>query len=294
MNPLLGTINKKFILVVAVSVVLSEATAIAQANGAHPPAFDVVTIKPNNSGSGGMMWGVNRSGYSATNVPLARVILDAYLGMPISTTVRPPIDRLKGAPAWVTNTPYDITAKADEATIEAMKSMNPAQQFGLEAPMLRAMLEDRFKLTAHTAPVEAQGYELVVSKHGIKLKETQPGETMPANGMSFGGSWKVISRRTSDGKPSGVAYLQITIAELVAFLGNGTTPLVDHTGLTGKYDVELALMDIGPAAGDSGAPAPQPDIAHAYDWEAIGLEMKPTKVPVLSVVVDHIERPTEN
>jgi uncharacterized protein (TIGR03435 family) len=262
---------------------------------AKPPAFEVVSIRPSNSGSlGGVAWGVSGTGYSAKNAALARVILDAYLGATKSSVIGWPLDRLKGAPPWVMDAPYDMTAKADDATIAAMKGLNHAQQMGLVAPMLRAMLADRFKLVAHIVPIDAPGYALVVGKRGVKMKETPPGEPMPANGMSFGGSWKLVTRRTPDGKQSGMAYLGITMAELTAFIGMAI-PVVDQTGLTGKYDVELAFMNTDPSAGgDGSAPAPQPDIAHAYDWEAIGLEMKPIKVPVSHVVIDHIERPSEN
>lgn len=72
--------------------------------------------------------------------------------------------------------------------------------------------------------------------------------------------------------------------------------MVDQTGLRGNYNSELALMDMGTPAGggDGSVPIPQPDIAHAYDWDAIGLEMKPAKVQVPIVIIDHIERPTGN
>ncbi len=262
---------------------------------AKPSAFEAVTIKPNNSGSAGVAWGVSQTGYSASNAPLARVILDVYLVAPYPTDVRPPLDRLKGAPGWVMNAPYDITAKADETTIEAMKEMNRSQQIAMVVPMLRAMLQDRFKLVAHTESTEVQGYALVVGKHGIKMKEAQPGEPMPANAMGFGGTWKTVGRRTPDGRQSGTAYLQITMAELTDFLGHGMTPVVDQTGLTGRYDVELPLIDTGSSgSADSSASTPRPDIAHMFDWGAAGLEMKPTKLPVVSVVIDRIERPTPN
>src|ERR1035441_8158469 len=270
------------LLLVVECLAVSGPAAMGQvgaATGAKAPAFEVASIRPNNSGSHGVAWGVSGTGYSANNAPLARVILDAYLGASnLSSVIGPRLDRLKGAPAWVMNAPYDITAKADDATIEAMKGLNQTQRMGLVAPMLRAMLEDRFKLVAHTMPIDAPGYALVVGKHGIKMKETPPGEPMPANGMSFGGSWKSVSRRTADGRQSGNAYLGITMAELAAFIGSGATPVVDQTGLTGKYDVELAIMDMDPSGGgDGSAPTPRPDIAHAYDWEAIGLEMKDRK-----------------
>ncbi len=292
--------NRRKLLLLAVGwMAVAVPTAMGQsgaAAGTKKSAFDVVSIRPNNGGSAGVAWGVSPTGYSASNAPLARVILDAYLGMPIPSNVRPPLGRLKGAPAWVMNAPYNITAKADEATIEAMKGMNQAQEMALMTPMLRTMLEDRFKIAVHTEATEVQGYALVIGKHGIKMKEAKTGESMPANAMEFGGSWTTVSRRGADGKQSGVAYFQITMTELADFLGHGATPVVDQTGLTGKYDVELALMDMGTPAGggDGSAPTPRPDIAHRYDWGAIGLEMKPTKIPVPSVVIDHIERPSDN
>jgi uncharacterized protein (TIGR03435 family) len=287
------------LLLVAGYLAVSGPAAMGQqgaATGAKAPAFEVVSIRPNNSGSQRVGWGVSGTGYSTSNAVLGRVILDAYLDASNSSSVvGVPLDRLKGAPAWVMNAPYDITAKADDATIEAMKDLNRAQRMALVAPMLRGMLEDRFKLVAHTASIDVPGYALVVGKHGIKMKEASPDEPMPGNGMSFGGSWKMVTRRTADGRPSGDAFLGITMAELTAFIGRGATPVVDETGLTGKYDVEVAIMDMDPSGGgDGSAPAPGPDIAHAWNWEAIGLEMKPIKVPVLNVVIDHIERPTEN
>ncbi len=254
--------------------------------------FDVVSIKPNKSGSMGLhKWGPNQTGYSTSNAPLVGVILQAYLTSP-NAELGLPSDRVKGAPTWVTGESYDITAKADEATIATMKGMTDAQRLALEQPMLQAMLAERCKLVAHIVPTEVQGYALVVGKHGIKMKETPPGEPLPAGVMSFGGTWKVLIFRGADGKASGVKYAQISMAELAMYSLNGRTPIVDQTGLTSKYDFDLPLMDTG-SPGDA-AQGPRPDIAHMYDWDAVGLEMKPIKVSVPMVVIDHIERPTEN
>jgi len=258
---------------------------------ASPKAFESVVVRPSGDNSAIVTWGVNRTGYSASNVALGRVILDAYL-RPDNSTMRASLDRLKGAPAWVTASPYDITAKADQATIVAMKGMSQAQQLGFESLMLRAMLEDRFKLSAHVASVEVPGYAIAIGKHGIKMKETPADEVMPAHAMGFGGAWKMTIRVSSEGKPSGIAYLGITMGELAEFLSRAGVPVVDQTGLTSRYDVELQSTDTDVPS--NGTPAPRADIGHAYDWGAIGLEMKPIKAPVMSVVVDHVERPTAN
>src|SRR6185437_12828068 len=77
---------------------------------------------------------------------------------------------------------YFITAKVDDNTANSWKGMRQAQQVAIAAPMLRAMLEDRCKLVAHTVPTELQGYALVVGKHPEKLKEWQPDEPLPKDG----------------------------------------------------------------------------------------------------------------
>jgi uncharacterized protein (TIGR03435 family) len=270
--------------------VLDTPVAMGQmgsAPGAKPPEFDVVSIKPNNSGNLGGAWGVSQNRYTAKNTPLSRIILQAYLGPAASQ------ERLKGAPSWVMTQPYDIVAKVDEATAESWKNLRQAQQVAIAAPMLRAMLEDRCKLVAHTVPTEVEGYALVVGKHGIKMKEAQPDEPAPARVVKFEGGWMMVPM--TPGAKESVTYLQITMAELTAFLSLGREPVIDRTGLTAKYDFELPVLDANPPeGGESAAPVLPPDAAHMFDWKEIGLEMKPIKVPASNLVIDHIERPSEN
>jgi uncharacterized protein (TIGR03435 family) len=268
--------------------------ARAQTGGpsdAKVPTFDVVTIKPNDSGKQGGAWGVNQNKYTAKNTPLSRVILQAYLGM------FPSGDRLKGAPAWVSTDPYDITAKVDDATADLWKGKRQAEQVAIAAPMLRAMLVDRCKLVAHTVPTEIDGYALVIGKHGTKMKQAEPDEPLPKNYAKFEGGWMVVfpSMKGPDAKQT-MTYLQVTMAQFTEFISLGGKPIVDQTGLAGKWDFEVPLLidPNAPEAGEGGAPAPRPDAAHVYDWGAIGLELKPITVPALDLVVDHIERPTGN
>jgi uncharacterized protein (TIGR03435 family) len=261
--------------------------------------FEVVSIRPGDNGPMRFVtWGPVPSGYHTSNAPLVKVILDAYLpGTKMDSSL--PSDRVKGAPAWVMNDSYVIEARADEATVAAMKGKTRSEQIEMEAPMLRAMLEERFKLSAHTVSTDMPGYELVVSKRGMKMKEAQPGEPLPAGfGISSGGAWKEYPLWTADRKVSGVKFAQITMGELATIFsngGDGAKPVVDQTGLTGRYDFDLLYVAADSPDGESSAaPDPSVDVAHKYDWGALGLEMKPTKSPVTTVVVDHVERPTEN
>jgi uncharacterized protein (TIGR03435 family) len=257
------------------------------------PQFDVVSIRPNNSGSNGGAWGVTNNQYRARNVSLSRIILSAYLGVGAASD-----DRLKGAPTWVTTEPYDITAKADDATADSWKGLRQAKQIAIVAPMLRTMLEDRCKLVVHTVPTQLDGYTLVLSKHPLKIKEWQPDEPLPKSYGRFEGGWMITYSQPDDPFPS-TTFLKITIPELIEFISGGGPPIADHTGLTGTYDIVLPRIWSPPPPPPEGSAAPPqpmsaPDSAHIFDWASVGLEMKPMKVPGLNIVIDHIERPTPN
>ncbi|MDR3719574.1 MAG: TIGR03435 family protein [Bryobacteraceae bacterium] len=285
--------NRKILLIIAGIMFMSGPAAWTQVGAdtaAKAPTFDVVSIKPNNSGREGGAWGVSQNIYRARNTPLSRVILQAYLGP------TPSEDRLKNAPSWVMKEPYDITAKVDNTTADAWKGKKQDQQVTMAAPMLRAMLEDRCKLVAHTVPTELQGFALVVGKHGIKMKVAQPNEPAPPNFARFEGGWMIVYPDMKD--PSAnqtMTYLQVTMADFTRFLSLGGTQIVDQTGLTGKYDFDLPIFDTSASDGGEGAaPALRPDAAHMFNWAAIGLEIKPIKIPAFNLVVDHIEKPSAN
>ncbi len=281
------------------SIIAAGATAPGQA-AAAPAAkateFDVVSIKPNSSGQLSRIGQVWKNEYTAKSAPLSVIILQAYLGQVSSSVPSFPSDeRLKGAPSWVMTEPYDIVAKADDATANSWKDLGVSQKISMAAPMLRAMLEDRCKLAVHTVSTEVQGYALVVGKHGIKMKEAQPGEPVPARAVKMGGDWMMVPPLLGPGAKHSVTYLKITMTDFTAILNTGAVPIVDQTGLKGKYDFELPMIDISPPEGGEGAgPHPRPDLANMFNWGAIGLELRPAKVPTLNVVVDHIERPTAN
>jgi uncharacterized protein (TIGR03435 family) len=285
-------IRRTFSLLMLGWLAVAAPAAIAQATpAAKAPAFEAVSIKPNDSGSQGGAWGVGQNKYSAKNTPLARIILQAYLGQMAASQ-----DRLKDAPPWVFTDPYDINAKADDATADSWKGLTQAKQVALAAPMLRTMLEDRCKLVAHTVPTEIDGYALVIGKHGSKLKESQPGEPIPERVAKFGEGWMMVPVMPGPDAKQSVTYLQITMAQFTAFISMGAKPILDQTGLAGKYDFEVpfAFDPNPPEAAEGAAPPPRPDAAHLYNWGAIGLELKPIKVPAQDVVIDHIERPSAN
>src|SRR6266850_8094320 len=138
---------KKGLLLVVVAVA-SVAMLRAQAPG--PPTFDVAAIKQNKSGDNGGRLGGPPTRWTATNVPTLQFILFAYEVQGF---------QVEGAPDWVKNDRYDINAKSDRTFPPAAPGAPD-----LRRPMLRALLEDRFKLAVHRATRQMAIYELVAAR----------------------------------------------------------------------------------------------------------------------------------
>ena len=275
----------------AIAAMPSPATAQTTTAATPRPEFDVVSIKQNIGADLDGSWGVNFNEYSADNTPLGRIILQAYSGQMTAST-----DRLKNAPAWVMDDRYDITAKVDDATANSWKGLRQQQQVALAAPLLRTMLEDRCKLVLHTVPTLIDGYALIIGKHGIRMKLSTPDEPPPPGAITFEGSLRMVPIPPDPDARQSILFQQATLDQLLNLLGAGGIPYVNQTGLTARYDFELPRRfdTPPPESGPDVAPAPRPDAAHRFDWGALGLEMKPIKVPALDLVIDHIERPSRN
>ncbi len=164
-------------------------------------------------------------------------------------------------PDWLSSERFDILA------------VMPAEQTNDQIPeMLQALLEERFKLKTHDETKEMQIYRLVVAKDGAKLEKPDQ-----ANGIS-GRSTKTTERVTA----------QVTLASFAEYLSQKLDrPVVDQTGLTGAYKIQLEWSpDTADAAG--------PSIFTAIQ-EQLGLRLAAAKTGVRVVVVDEIEKtPTDN
>ncbi len=201
------------------------------------------------------------------NVPLMGLLMTAYASSPTVSVVGAPNADL---------TFYQIEAVADDPSRVTKGELKL---------MLQALLEDRFKARIHTTTMERDGFALTVAKAGIKFKETSGDEQMV--------SGKPILR----GK-----YRMDAIVNFLTFL-LGPVPIVDKTGLTGLYDMTFMVDEISPQSvddggrGGPGGPRParefSPPIPKAVE-DQLGLHLERAKVPVETLVVDHLERATEN
>lgn len=239
-----------------------------------PKAFDVASIKPNASSDNRVMVRVQPGGgFSASGMTLKQLMLQAYNVREFQIT---------GGPGWISSDRYDINAKA-----EGLPDRVAPDQM---RPLLRNLIEDRFKLKTHTESKEMPIYALVPAKSGHKLKVSEAGDGP--------GPMIRIGRGQINGKSMPMSLL---VQQLSGQLGR---KVVDQTGLTGAYEILLEWTpEPGQGGGVFGGP-PAPDAIQAVDTssptiftalqEQLGLRLEPQKGPVEIIVIDSVEKPSEN
>ena len=281
---------------IAAAALLTCATALPQTTPAtthaKPLAFDVVSIRPAKPGSNFIFgYGTTPDGYRVPSQSMWFTLLIAYFPQGPAYWSK---DRLSGAPSW-TNDPYEIDAKVSEADLpEWQKQGLTLDKKPMLQQMLQTMLADRCHLVAHMVPgPPISGFSLEVGKHGPRLTESKPGETFPSGLPLPGGGVYVPWRRPE--KPK-LSFYGVTMAEFAQNLStmNGR-PVEDHTGLSGRYDLVLNWIDDPDSKLPAGAiDSDDPDPLSHWDIETFGLRVAPIKIPTNTLVIDHIEKPTEN
>jgi len=262
----------RILLLLALSIPFAT---LAQQSSAPLPVYDVVSIHENRSGSNTMSIRGGGAGFVATNVDLTTLLMNAY-------NIRR--DLMSGLPGWANSTSFDVNAKVSDPDIAAMKDLPRGQR----QAMLVTLLQDRFHLRAHIEVKTLPVYDLVIAKGGSKLKENAalPTESSdPNNGPS---KPKPGSMMVSNSQMTAVGIATSNLAANLAF--HVERNVIDKTGLTGKYDFTLKWRpDNADATTDNNAP----DLFTALQ-EQLGLKLEPSKGPVDTLVIDHIERPSEN
>jgi uncharacterized protein (TIGR03435 family) len=193
--------------------------------------------------------------------------------------------RIVGGPAWLNADRYEIQAKVDDPMNAAMQKMTPAQRREQVELMEQSLLVDRFKLKVHFETQEMPAYALVVGKGQSKLTAAQDGEVMKLS---------VVGREGG----SELTATAVTMDQLVHspfFAANpalGGHLVVDRTELKGAYDFTLKWGPEQPAAGQEDRVA-GPPLFDAIQQQ-LDLKLNQTKGSVEVLVIDSIERPSEN
>ncbi len=224
---------------------------------AQPPSFEVASIKPNNTGSGRSSSDTGPGRVTDINVTIGTEIQAAFGIMDF---------QIAGAPGWVTSDKYDL-----QATTGTSKDLTDTEL----QPYYLALLTDRCHLRYHRETKEYSIYSLAPAKGGPKMT-AHTGEGDGSTNTS-GSSGKTVMNATD-----------ISMHGLARALGGKLhRTVLDNTGLTGHYDLKLEWAP-EPAADTS-----EPSLFAALQ-EQLGLKLETTKGPVEIIVIDSIEKPSEN
>jgi uncharacterized protein (TIGR03435 family) len=248
------------VLVCPVSAVGQQSAAPVAA----PLAYDVVTVKENKSQSY-ETWLDSGEGDSLK-------IKNANLILMVSEAFDLHDYLIEGVPAWGKSQHFDVQGKILEATPEQIKALTMEQR----RAMLAGVLQQRFGLKTHWVTRDKPEYELIVAKSGSKLKEST------AKQESSGLNWDSLDAT------------RISMDDLAkALAARLEKPVVNKTGLNGRYDIQLKWSVEGQMINGEAVQDTAPSMFTAVK-ETLGLELKPTHGPVQVLVVDAVEEPSAN
>jgi uncharacterized protein (TIGR03435 family) len=238
------------------------------------PAFEVATIKPNDSGAVGMQVLTFRGRqFMTVNSSLADLMMFAY-GVQRRQIV--------GAPEWIGRDRYDITATSDQ---EGRPSADQVRV------MIRKLLADRFALKFHREKREMPAFVLTVAKDGAKVKESQPNGNLHGIGMQPAPTGALLFANNAP-VSAFTSFLQSMVLD---------RPVVDETGLTARYDLTVTFTpDDSMFGGQSlGFPKPADGVEPAPGlFEAmqqqLGLKLVAEKTQVDVLAVDGVAKPSAN
>jgi uncharacterized protein (TIGR03435 family) len=281
--------------------VTSAANLPAQSpsDSSDQPRFEVASVKQNKPTGSGPQYSVTATQPGgrlvATAVQLRGLITWAYQLKADEARL------ISGLPDWAKSESFDIEAQAEG---------NPSKEQMLL--MLQSLMADRFKLALHHESREVPVYALVLAKAGkagpqlqthsesapcIKLGPSQLVPTTdfgvippppPACGRFISGAHRVAGN-------------DVTIDMLAANLGALSSmdrPVVNRTGLSGHFDLELGYETVRQQGSEVDLASPSdlsgPSSIFTALQEQLGLKLEPTKGPVDVLVIDHVEQPSPN
>lgn len=232
------------------------------------PVYEVSTVKPNNTASGSTTISIDDGLLKATNVSI-KMMIDAGYGIKPSLVF--------GLPGWAQSQRYDIVAKVVDADKAVLENLTREER----RAMIRQLIIERFQMKTHIEVKTLPVYDLVVAKDGLKIQPTPRVDGVESKDENTNVNNQSITAK---------GCKMVTLASLLA--DQVERKVIDKTGLPGGYDVKLQWHGDDAPKGDNGA-EDLPDIFTAVQ-EQLGLKLEADKGPVETLVIDHIEVPTEN
>jgi uncharacterized protein (TIGR03435 family) len=232
---------------------------LAAASALPAQEFEVAVIRPARSAP--------NAGTSFELNPGGRIkIVNEPIKLLIRTAFRLQNSQIAGAPGWLDSDRYDIEAQTGRPGKPTPDELTP---------LLQQLLATRFHLKFHKEMRETSVHALVPAKGGAKLTAAEPGEKAGTNSQSAHGTFHVVATASP-------------MSDLASYIGNRLGSIVvDGTNLTGSYDFKLTWT------ADSSAGSDEASLITALT-EQLGLRLEARKAPVEHLVIDSIERPSEN
>lgn len=250
------------------------------------PSFEVASIRPSSSGGGQSATYFRPGGFIAENATARKLIAYAYNVKDF---------QISGGPSWLDSEKFNITAKYEGPVAEGRQRLPWKQYREQLGRTVQLLLEDRFKLRVTHQPRESPIFALVVAKGGPKLSRSAL-DTYEAD----------IRGRRGQLIAKGLSVAQL--ADILSWMPEiDGRKVVDQTGIRGAFDFSLRWAferapsadstDLGAAGALANTAAPPdtsvPSIFTVLQKE-LGLKLEATKGPVDYLVVDYIEKPSEN
>jgi uncharacterized protein (TIGR03435 family) len=223
---------------------------------AHGQEFEVVSIKPGDPAFPGSSARSTAGGMEWRNTTVNNLIRGAYHLNEFQLT---------GGPKWADTERFNVDAKFPQGMLRGD---------GQSQQMMQHMLADRFNLVFRLETKMLPQYSLVVAKGGPKVERSSDNEGVRSQqGPRQIKAW---------GTPmSSLAQMLISVV---------SAPVTDHTGLQGQYNFSLEFAPLLDAPREN---EPLGDI-FAVLQQQLGLKLVATKGPVEMLVIDKVEKPTEN
>jgi uncharacterized protein (TIGR03435 family) len=259
-------------------------------------SFEVASIKPNHSAEMIISIGFQPGRFIATGIPVKHLITLAYNVKDFQVT---------GGPGWIDSEKYDIEAKEPDSVTQELDKLPFDQKRELSGSLLQSLLAERFQLKLSHQTRELPVYALVVAKNGLKLHEAKSDDNSfhGIKGPEGPGQQQMMRREPGALIAQGVPMA--SVAHLLSeLLGRD---VLDQTGLKGNFDFTLKWapdpsqpgMTMGPGGAGPGPDNPPPPDSSGPSifsalQEQLGLKLESTKGPVEMLVIEHVERPSEN
>jgi uncharacterized protein (TIGR03435 family) len=232
------------------------------AKDAHP-SLAVATVKPHDPNyPRRQSWGFAGDRVDIQNQTVASIMMYAY-------SINP--HQLVDLPQWANTAAYDIEGVSD----------TPGQpDLHQQQEMLQKLLADRFGLKFHREQRPLNVYAIQIAKGGPKLTPAAHPDAQPGQRGTQQGA-ELCNKMTNHGMKDFVLDMQFFVND---------RPLVDQTGLTGRYDINLCYAPNELQNADPNAP---PGLFTAIQ-DQLGLRLVPTKASIDILVIDHVEQPSGN